>query len=77
MNQPRWQARLKPEHRWRQPQLGDAWYVVEPLWPGLTTRMTNLNGERLTRIRVNEEEHLIILAEQMEFRPVHSGVTAG
>src|SRR3954453_9434264 len=66
---PRWQARVKTEHRNRYPELrAETWYDVVPLWPGLTTRMVNLVGERLTRLRVGAD-YLTVLAEHLDFRP--------
>jgi hypothetical protein len=77
MPNPRWQARVKTEHKTRYPELrGETWYDVVPLWPGLTTRTVNLAGERLARLRVGSD-HLMVLAEHLEFRPAATGHGAG
>jgi hypothetical protein len=67
---PRFQARLKPEHTKRYPELKAwLWYDVEPLWPGLRTRMVNLEGERISRLRLDEGMHALVRAAHLEFRP--------
>jgi hypothetical protein len=76
---PKWQARVKSEHRPRYPELrAETWYDVVPLWPGLTTRMVNLAGERLARLRVGSE-HVTVLGEHLDFRPavVERGAEGG
>ncbi|HEU4700375.1 MAG TPA: hypothetical protein VFS40_14420 [Gemmatimonadales bacterium] len=68
MPQPRWVAKVKPEHRAQYPELRvEQWYDVVPLWPGLTQRMTNLSGERLTRVRIGRD-YLTVRADHLEFR---------
>jgi hypothetical protein len=48
---PMTRARVKPMDSIHYPGLNiDYWYPVAPLWPGVTQRMVNLLGERLTRI---------------------------
>ncbi len=45
------QACLREEHRLRYPQLRiKQWYDVVPIFPGVTTRRTDILGDRLTRI---------------------------
>lgn len=66
----RLQARLRAQHKHHYPELkADAWYDVAPLWPGLRERMTNLAGERLTRLRLGRTGSITVRAEHLEFRP--------
>jgi hypothetical protein len=66
----RLQARAKPEHRHRYPELKlEVWYDVVPLWPGLRERMTTLAGDRLTRLRIGRTEFVTVRAEHLDFRP--------
>ncbi len=62
------EARLKPEHRLRYPELNiSSWYEVVPLFPGLTERRLNMRGERVARLRVGKS-FLEVLGEHVEFR---------
>ena len=44
-------------------------YDVAPIFPGVTQRMVNMAGERLTRLST-PRGFLIIRADHLEFRPV-------
>ena len=45
------QARLRSEHQRKYPELSPSkWYEVAPIFPGVTQRMVNMAGERLTRL---------------------------
>ena len=67
------EARVKPEHRRRYPDLiPERWYPVSPLWPGLTQRTHNMSKERLTRIKT-PRDFIMIRAEHLEFREKGSG----
>lgn len=62
------QARLKPQFAQKYAGLNSVtWYDVEPLWPGLTDRNTNLLGQRMTRLRTGKD-HTTVLAEHLDFR---------
>lgn len=62
------EARLKPEHRLRYPELNiSSWYEVVPLFPGLTERRLNMRGERVARLRVGKS-FLEVMSEHVEFR---------
>jgi hypothetical protein len=64
----RYQARVKPEYRSRNPDLRmGIWYDVVPLFPGLRERRTNFMGDRMARIRV-AGDFREVLADQVEFR---------
>ena len=64
------QARLKAEHKRRYLDLdATTWYQVVPIFPGVTQRMVNMAGERLTRLST-PRGFLIIRADHLEFRPV-------
>ncbi len=64
----RYQARLKPEHRLRYPDLNlGAWYDVVPLFPGLRQRRLNFVGDRVARLRVSGD-FKEVLSEHLEFR---------
>ena len=63
------QARLKEEHKRRYLDLDSAvWYQVVPIFPGVTQRMVNMAGERLTRL-ATPRGYLILRADHLEFRP--------
>lgn len=65
---PQFQARLKPQFSKKYPGVNAVtWYDVDPLWPGLTERNTNLLGQRLTRL-VTGSDHTTVLAEHLDFR---------
>lgn len=65
---PDYQARLKPQFAQKYPGLNSVtWYDVEPLWPGLTDRNTNLLGQRMTRLRTGKD-HTTAMAEHLDFR---------
>lgn len=64
------QARLRSEHQRKYPDLNAVvWYDVAPIFPGVTQRMVNMAGERLTRLST-PRGFLILRAEHLEFRPV-------
>ncbi|MGH7535831.1 MAG: hypothetical protein ACREMG_09610 [Gemmatimonadales bacterium] len=63
------QARLRSEHQRRYPDLNPStWYDVAPIFPGVTQRMVNMAGERLTRL-TTPRGFVILRAEHLEFRP--------
>ena len=63
------QARLKAEHKRRYLDLDPTvWYQVVPIFPGVTQRMVNMAGERLTRLST-PRGFVILRAEHLEFRP--------
>jgi hypothetical protein len=63
------QARLRSEHQRRYPDLSPSkWYDVAPIFPGVTQRMVNMAGERLTRLST-PQGFVILRAEHLEFRP--------
>lgn len=65
---PIYQARVKPQFAKKYTGLNSVtWYEVEPLWPGLTDRNTNLMGQRMTRLRTGKD-HTTVLAEHLDFR---------
>ena len=51
------------------------WYNVAPIFPGVTQRMVNMAGERLTRL-ATARGFVIIRAEHLEFRPADADVEA-
>ncbi|HEU4570087.1 MAG TPA: hypothetical protein VFS07_05890 [Gemmatimonadales bacterium] len=64
------QARLKSQYAKQYPGLnGVTWYDVDPLWPGLKERTTNLMGQRLARLKTNTG-HVTVLAEHCDIRTV-------
>jgi hypothetical protein len=64
------QARLRTEHQRKHPDLSPGvWYDVAPIFPGVTQRMVNMAGERLTRLST-PRGFLILRADHLEFRPV-------
>ena len=63
------QARLRSEHQRKYPELSPSkWYDVAPIFPGVTQRMVNMAGERLTRLTTSRG-FVILRAEHLEFRP--------
>lgn len=73
------EARLKSEYQRTYPELNpSAWYVVAPIFPGVTQRMVNLAGERLARIST-PRGYLIVKAAHLDFRYAddHSAVVGG
>jgi hypothetical protein len=63
------QARLRSDHQRKYPELNPSrWYHVSPIFPGVTQRMVNMAGERLTRL-ATARGFVIIRAEHLEFRP--------
>jgi hypothetical protein len=63
------QARLKSEFQRKYPDLsGSVWYEVAPIFPGVTQRMVNMSGERLTRL-ATPRGYVIVRADHLEFRP--------
>ena len=62
------QARLRSEHKRRYLDLDPtAWYQVVPVFPGVTQRMVNMAGERLTRL-ATPKGFVTIRADHLEFR---------
>ena len=62
------QARLRPEHKRRYMDLDPTtWYQVVPVFPGVTQRMVNMAGERLTRV-ATPKGFVTIRADHLEFR---------
>ena len=62
------QARVRPEHKRRYLDLDPAdWYQVVPVFPGVTQRMVNMAGERLTRL-ATPRGFMTIRADHLEFR---------
>ena len=63
------QARLSSDHQRKYPELNPSkWYSVAPIFPGVTQRMVNMAGERLTRL-ATARGFVILRAEHLEFRP--------
>jgi hypothetical protein len=63
------QARLRTEHQRKYPELNPStWYDVAPIFPGVTQRMVNMAGERLTRLST-PRGFVILRAEHLQFRP--------
>jgi hypothetical protein len=74
---PRTQARLKSEHKRQHPELdGDTWYDVVPIFPGVTQRMVNFAGQRLTRL-ATPSGYLILPNDRFEFRERPASGAAG
>ena len=68
------QARLRSDHQRKYPELNPSkWYNVSPIFPGVTQRMVNMAGERLTRL-ATPRGFVIIRAEHLEFRPAPADV---
>src|SRR5215211_6222141 len=64
------QARLRHEHQRKYPDISAAvWYDVAPIFPGVTQRMVNMAGDRLTRLST-PRGFVILRADHLEFRPV-------
>jgi hypothetical protein len=62
------QARLRPEHKRRYLDLDSTtWYQVVPVFPGVTQRMVNMAGERLTRL-ATPRGFMTVRADHLEFR---------
>lgn len=62
------QAKLKPMDASMYPMLDpNRWYDVVPLFPGVTQRMVNLKGDRLTRITTTRGP-VTVKGEHFEFR---------
>ncbi len=71
------QARLKSEHPRKYPDLSaSVWYEVAPIFPGVTQRMVNMSGERLTRL-ATPRGYAIIRAEHLDFRPAPTEAPEG
>ena len=63
------EARLREEYKRMYHDLSPvAWYQVVPIFPGVTQRMVNMAGERLTRLSTSRG-FVILRAEHLEFRP--------
>ena len=70
------QARVRSEHQRKYPELNPSrWYNVAPIFPGVTQRMVNMAGERLTRLATSRG-FVILRAEHLEFRPAPGGEEA-
>jgi hypothetical protein len=64
------QARLRSEFQRKYTDISPSvWYDVSPIFPGVTQRMVNMAGERLTRLST-PRGFLIVRAEHLEFRPI-------
>lgn len=62
------QARLRQEHKRRYLDLDSTnWYQVVPVFPGVTQRMVNMAGERLTRL-ATPRGFMTVRADHLEFR---------
>jgi hypothetical protein len=71
------QARLKSEHQRKYPDLTlSVWYEVAPIFPGVTQRMVNMAGERLTRLST-PRGYVIIRADHLDFRPAATDAREG
>ena len=71
-----YQARLKSQYVAHYPGLnGVLWYDVEPLWPGLKERATNLLGQRLARLKTGSG-HITVIAEHCDVRERQEPATA-
>ncbi len=71
------QARLRSEHQRKYPELSSSkWYDVAPIFPGVTQRMVNMAGERLTRLST-PRGYVILRAEHLEFRPGQDEESSG
>ena len=69
------QARLRSDQQRKYPELNPSrWYSVSPIFPGVTQRMVNMAGERLTRLAT--VAFVILRAEHLEFRPAVDEVEA-
>lgn len=63
-----YQARIRPQFASKYAGLNSVtWYDVDPLWPGVTERSTNLLGQRMTRLKTGKD-HATVPAEHLEFR---------
>ncbi|HWN19057.1 MAG TPA: hypothetical protein VNO19_09090 [Gemmatimonadales bacterium] len=59
---------MRPEHKRRYLDLDPAnWYQVVPVFPGVTQRMVNMAGERLTRL-ATPRGFMTVRADHLEFR---------
>lgn len=71
------QARLKSEFQRKYPDLSaSVWYEVAPIFPGVTQRMVNMSGERLTRL-ATPRGYVIIRADHLDFRLTPSDTPQG
>ncbi len=71
------QARLRSEHQRKHPDLSTSvWYEVVPIFPGVTQRMVNMAGERLTRLST-ARGYVILRADHLEFRPLPTSEKSG
>lgn len=70
------QARLRQEHKRRYLDLDATdWYQVVPVFPGVTQRMVNMAGERLTRL-ATPRGFMTVRADHLEFRSAGVEATA-
>jgi hypothetical protein len=59
---------VRPEHKRRYLDLNPTdWYQVVPVFPGVTQRMVNMAGERLTRL-ATPRGFMTVRADHLEFR---------
>ncbi len=62
------EACVKSEHLRKYPELqSSTWYAVAPIFPGVTQRMVNMAGERLTRLST-PRGYVIVKAAHLDFR---------
>ena len=60
---------LRSDHQRKYPELNPSmWYERRTDLPGVTQRMVNMAGERLTRL-ATPRGFVILRAEHLEFRP--------
>ena len=70
------QARIRPSWCHRFPHLKPyKWYDVEPLWPASHTRMIDMAGKRVARLRTGDD-CTSLRAEYLTFRRRPQGATA-
>ena len=70
------QARVRSEHLRIYPELSHSkCYELAPIFPGVTQRMVNMAGERLTRLSTSRG-FVILRAEHLEFRPASDEAAA-
>jgi hypothetical protein len=70
------QARLRSEHQTLYPDLSTSvWYDVVMIFPGVTQRMVNMAGERLTRVST-PRGFFILRADHLQFRRSPSAKTS-
>jgi hypothetical protein len=71
------QARLRSEFQRLYPDITPSiWYDVAPIFPGVTQRMVNMAGDRLTRVST-PRGYFILRADHLEFRPAPTAASPG